>query len=65
MSSREGTPWPVAESLRSQLYRTARDLGNVQDAKGGRMSYGKRAVRRKVYRTSNGINRLVLKDFGL
>jgi hypothetical protein len=44
------------KSLRSQLYRAAR---------GGPTSYGKRVMRRKVYRTTNGINRRVLKDLGL
>jgi hypothetical protein len=59
--------WVMArpKSLRSQLYRAARDLGNVQAARGGPTSYGKRVVRRKVYRTTNGINRRVLKDLGL
>ena len=52
-------------SLRSQLYRAARDLGNVQAARGGPTFYGKRVVRRKVYRTTNGINRRMLKDLGL
>jgi hypothetical protein len=41
------------KSLRSQVYRAARDLGNVQAARGGPTSYGKRVVRRKVYRTTN------------
>jgi hypothetical protein len=59
--------WVMArhKSFRSQLYRAARDLGNVQAARGGPTSYGKRVVRRKVYRTTNGINRRVLKDLGL
>jgi hypothetical protein len=59
--------WVMArrKSLRSQLYRAARDMGNIQAARGGRTSYGKRVVRRKVYRTTNGINRRVLKDLGL
>jgi hypothetical protein len=59
--------WVMArlKSLRSQLYRAARDLGNVQAAHGGPTSYGKRVVRRKVYRTTNGINRRVPKDLGL
>jgi hypothetical protein len=52
------------KSLRSQLYRAARDLGNLQAAEKGPTSYGKRVVRRKVCRT-NGINRRVLKDLGL
>jgi hypothetical protein len=53
------------KSLRRQLYRAARDLGNVQAAKDGPTPYGKRVVRWKVYRTTNGINRRVLKDLGL
>ena len=53
------------KSLRSQLYRAARDLGNVQAASKGPTSYGKRVVRRKVYRTTNGINQRVLKEMGL
>jgi hypothetical protein len=42
------------KSLGSQLYRAARDLGNIQAAEKGPASYGKRVVRRKVYRTTNG-----------
>ncbi len=42
------------KSLRSQLYRAARDLGNVEAAEKGPASYGRRAVRRRVYRTTNG-----------
>jgi hypothetical protein len=45
----------MAKSLRSQLYRAARDLGNVQAAEKGPASYGRRVVRRRVYRTSNGV----------
>ena len=47
------------KSLRRQLYRAARDLGNFLAARGGPTSCGKRIVRRKVYRTTNGINRRV------
>ena len=53
------------KSFRSQLYRAARDLGNVQAARKGPTSYGKRIVRRKVYRTTNGINQRVLREIGL
>jgi hypothetical protein len=53
------------KSLRSQLYRAARDLGNVQAARRGPTAYGKRVVRRKVYRTTNGINQRVLREMGL
>jgi hypothetical protein len=47
------------------LYRAARDLGNVQAAAKGPTSYGKRVVRRKVYRTTNGINERILREMGL
>ena len=53
------------KSLRSQLYRAARDLGNVQAARQGPTAYSKRVVRRKVYRTTNGINQRVLREIGL
>ena len=52
-------------ALRSQLYRAARDLGNVQAAEKGQTSYAKRVARRKVYRTTNGMTRHLLKGFGL
>jgi hypothetical protein len=52
-------------SLRSQLYRAARDLGNVEAAEKGPGSYAKRVARRKVYRTTNGMTRHLLKGFGL
>jgi hypothetical protein len=35
------------KSLRSQIYRATRDLGNVQAARQGPTAYGKRVVRRK------------------
>jgi hypothetical protein len=43
------------KSLRSQLYRAARDLGNVEAASKGPASYGRRVVRRKVYAKTNGM----------
>ena len=52
-------------SLRSQLYRAARDVGNVQAAEKGPSSYAKRVARRKVYRTTNGMTRHLLRGFGL
>lgn len=52
-------------SLRSQLYRAARDLGNVQAAEKGPSSYAKRVARRKVYRRTNGMTRHLLKGLGL
>jgi len=53
------------KSLRSQLYRAARDLGNVQAARHGPSAYGKRVVRRKVYRTVNKPLGKTLRGFGL
>lgn len=56
---------PRRKGLRSQLYRAARDLGNVEAAEGGPRSYAKRYARRKVYARTNGITRRILKAFGL
>ncbi len=52
-------------SLRSQLYRAARDLGNVEAAAKGPSSYAKRVARRKAYRTTNGLTRQLTRHFGL
>ena len=51
--------------LRSQLYRAARDLGNVQAAAKGPTAFGKRLVRRTVYRKTNQRTRRILRIFGL
>ncbi len=53
------------KSLRSQLYRAARDLGNVEAAEKGPTSYGKRVVRRKVYRSTNSVTGRFLRKLGL
>ena len=53
------------KSLRSQLYRAARDVGNIEAAEKGPASYGKRVVRRKVYAKTNGLTRKFLRKFGL
>jgi hypothetical protein len=52
-------------SLRSQLYRDARILGNVEAASRGPSAYGRRVVRRKVYARSNSLTRTLLRSFGL
>ena len=52
-------------SLRSELYRDARMLGNIQAAAKGPVSYGKRYARRRVYATTNGMTRKLLRSFGL
>jgi hypothetical protein len=53
------------KNLRSQSYRAARDLGNVEAAEKGPASYGRRVVRRKVLRTSNGMVQRALRKLGL
>jgi hypothetical protein len=55
----------MAKSLRSQLYRGAGDLGNLQAARKGPASYGKRIVRRKVYRSTNRVTANFLRSLGL
>jgi hypothetical protein len=52
-------------SLRSQLYRAARDLGNVQAAEKGPSSYARRVARRKIYATSGGLTRRLTRSLGL
>jgi hypothetical protein len=48
------------KSFRSQLYRAARDMGNIEAAAQGPSAYGKRVVRRKVYARTNGfVSRLL------
>lgn len=56
---------PRRKSVRSQLYRAARDLGNLEAAEKGPVSYGRRVARRAAYRKSAGITRKILEAFGL
>jgi hypothetical protein len=49
------------KSLRSQLYRAARDLGNVEAAEKGPEAYGKRVV----YRSTNRLTARFLRRLGL
>jgi len=51
--------------MRSQLYRAARDLGDLQAASKGPESYAKRRVRKVAYRRTNGALRSILRAFGL
>jgi hypothetical protein len=55
----------MKKSARSQLYRAARDLGNLEAAEKGPTSYGKRYARRKVYAKTNGLTRKFLRSIGL
>jgi len=52
-------------SLRSQLYRDARILGNIEAATKGPGAYAKRYVRRKVYSRSMGATSSILKSINL
>jgi hypothetical protein len=53
-------------SFRSQLYRGARDLGNLEAVEhGGATGYGRRIARRKVYSKSMGVTRRLTRDMGL
>ena len=52
-------------SLRSQLYRAARDLGNVQAAARGPGPAARRVLRRAAYPKTNGELRRVLRSLGL
>lgn len=52
-------------SLRSQLYRAARDLGNVEAASKGPGALAKRQARRTVYRRTNSSVAGLLRAFGL
>jgi hypothetical protein len=53
------------KSLRSQFYRAARDLGNIEAASQGTTAFGKRYARRRVYAKTNGITRKLLRSIGL
>jgi hypothetical protein len=50
---------------RSQSYRVARDVGNVQAALKGPSSYSKRYVRRAILRKTNRTTYRFLRGFGL
>jgi hypothetical protein len=54
------------KSLRSQLYRAARDIGNVESVKnGGVKGLAKRDARRAVYRQTNRATSSFLRALGL
>ena len=53
------------KSVRSQLYRAARDLGNLEAAEKGPSAFGKRYARRKAYAKTNGFTRKFLRSMGL
>jgi hypothetical protein len=51
--------------LRSQLYRDARIMGNVEALSKGPIAYGTRYARRKTYAKSNQLTHSVLRSLGL
>jgi hypothetical protein len=54
------------KSLRSQLYRVARDLGNIEAVEHGGIEGGaKRYTRRAVYRKTNSVTGGILRALGL
>ncbi len=55
----------MSKSARSQLYRAARDLGDVQAARKGPSGVARRVVRRKVYRSVNGPLGRLLRALGI
>jgi hypothetical protein len=61
----EGGGMPRRKSLRSQMYRAARDLGNLEAAEKGPAAFGKRYARRKVYARTNSLTRQFLRAIGL
>jgi len=52
-------------SLRSQLYRTARILGDLDAASRGPSAYGRRVVRKAAYRKSSSATRSLMRAFKL
>lgn len=52
-------------SLRSQLYRDARIMGNLESMSKGPGAYAKRYARRKTYAKSNAFTHSVLRSLGL
>jgi len=53
------------KSMRSEMYRGARILGNLEAAERGPSAYAKRVARRKVYAKTNGATRKFLRSLGL
>ncbi len=54
------------KSLRSQLYRAARDLGDVEAVqKGGMAGLARRQARKVAYRRSSSLTGLLLRSLGL
>jgi hypothetical protein len=50
---------------RSELYRTARIMGDVEAMQKGPTAYGQRVLRKQMYRRSNSATRRLLRMVGL
>ncbi len=51
--------------VRRMTYRAARVMGDVDAARHGPSAYGRRVVRRRVYRASGGATRELCRALGL
>jgi hypothetical protein len=71
-----GLSWPEAvwaedarmarrRRIRSEMYRTARITGDVEAAQKRPTAYGKRVMRKSMYRRSNSLTRRLLRMVGL
>ncbi|HEV2427015.1 MAG TPA: hypothetical protein VGS61_02210 [Acidimicrobiales bacterium] len=54
-----------ARGFRSSLYRDARLLGDLQAASRGPLAFTRRYARRRVYASTNGMTRRILRSAGL
>jgi hypothetical protein len=52
-----------SRSLRSQLYRSARIMGDVEALSKGPAAYGRRVVRKRAYRAGGTLTRALLRTF--
>jgi hypothetical protein len=62
---RKGSNMARRSSLRSELYRAARDLGDAQSAAKGPGAYAKRVARRRVYRQTDTLTNNLVRSAGL
>ena len=56
---------PRRKSIRSQLYRAARELGDLEAAENGPSAYGHRVARPYFYRQTNRATASFLRALGL
>jgi len=61
----EGSRMSRHRSLRSELYRDARVIGNLEAAAHGPVAFSKRYARRRVYARTNGFTRSILRSINV